>query len=566
MDNTKKKGALLFRFAVIFAVFALAAIAAAGISAYAAQTEVGNEQRCVNIKNTGRFLAEMAADDSEEVLNLRSFLISYPDQADNTVFPANTDKTAPLPENYTGMMPYTDTDFSGLSYEDQAAYSAYVVHRLAQIFEKTVSSLGISYAYLALPADDGMNRIFLIGNRTELTEDRRAEILRAYSAKEDFSCQFRDDGYGKIYAHFTPVSAGDSILGIIVTESVPTGMDSSIVSRILIHLLVIFCVLTVCAVIALVFINRHYISRLRTLEAAICEYSEGRNVSSADKIEENADGSHEFASLSKQTAGLIRGIDRYISDVEKTTAEKVRTGADLNVATKIQADMLPTKFPQRKELEIYAAMTPAKEVGGDFYDFFKIDSDHIGLVMADVSGKGVPAALFMVIAKTLIQDRALMGRSPARVFEYANNRLCENNASGLFVTAWLGVLEISTGKLTYSNAGHEYPAIRRSGGNYELVTIDNAPPLAAMEDMDYDDEVTTLAAGDSLFLYTDGVPEAKSPDKKRFGTNRMLEILNENKDLTAEKMIKKLKDEIDSFSAEDPFDDVTMLCVNYFGK
>ncbi len=268
--------------------------------------------------------------------------------------------------------------------------------------------------------------------------------------------------------------------------------------------------------------------------------------------------------LSKRETERINAV---ISEIRTSTAEKVRVGADLNVATKIQADMLPTQFPATGNIELYAAMTPAKEVGGDFYDFFNIDRDHIALVMADVSGKGVPAALFMVIAKTLIQDRALMGRSPARVLEYANERLCQNNDSGLFVTAWVGVLELSTGNLTYSSAGHEYPVFRRVGGNYEMLTGDNAPPLAAMNDLEYEDTKTVLNSGDSLFLYTDGVPEAKSPTGKRFGNEKMLEILNEDPESSAEDVIKRLRTAIDEFDAgSDPFDDVTMMCLKYFGK
>ena len=268
--------------------------------------------------------------------------------------------------------------------------------------------------------------------------------------------------------------------------------------------------------------------------------------------------------ISKQEKQRINAV---ISEIKTSTAEKIRAGADLNVATKIQADMLPTRFPVTGNIELYAAMTPAKEVGGDFYDFFNIDRDHIAMVMADVSGKGVPAALFMVIAKTLIQDRALMGRSPARVLEYANKRLCENNDSGLFVTAWVGVLELSTGNLIYSSAGHEYPVFRRDSGRYEMVKEDNDPPLAAIDDMEYTDTKTVLKPGDSLFLYTDGVPEAKSPSGKRFGTDKMLEILNEDPERSSEDIIKRLRTAIDEFDAgSDPFDDVTTMCLKYFGK
>ena len=171
-----------------------------------------------------------------------------------------------------------------------------------------------------------------------------------------------------------------------------------------------------------------------------------------------------FANLSKRTRD-------YIVQITRITAEKERIGAELELATKIQADMLPNiypAFPDREEFDIYATMTPAKEVGGDFYDFFLIDDDHLGLVMADVSGKGVPAALFMMMSKILVNNYAMMGESPARVLEQVNNQICKNNDEEMFVTVWFGVLEISTGKVTAANAGHEYPMVKKADGSFEL--------------------------------------------------------------------------------------------------
>ena len=216
-----------------------------------------------------------------------------------------------------------------------------------------------------------------------------------------------------------------------------------------------------------------------------------------------------FATLSKRTRD-------YIDEITTITAEKERIGTELALATRIQADMLPNiypAFPERPEFDIYATMTPAKEVGGDFYDFFLIDDDHLGLVMADVSGKGVPAALFMMISKILVQNYAMTGRSPAEVLRDVNNQICSNNREEMFVTAWFGVLDTRTGKITAANAGHEYPALMPSGGQFELVKDKHGFVIGGMEGMRYKEYELLLTPGAKLFLYTDGVPEATDANK-----------------------------------------------------
>lgn len=266
-------------------------------------------------------------------------------------------------------------------------------------------------------------------------------------------------------------------------------------------------------------------------------------------------------------------INEYIENLTRVTAEKERIGAELNVATQIQADMLPSifpAFPERKEFDIYATMTPAKEVGGDFYDFFLIDDDHLALVIADVSGKGVPAALFMVIAKTLIKNRAQMAAggpySPAEILGYVNEQLCEGNEAELFVTVWLGILQISTGKGIVANAGHEYPTIRRAGGEYELIKTKHSIAVAAMEGIRFREHTFEMHPGDSLYVYTDGVPEATDRQDELFGTDRMLAALNEDPDARPEQLLHTVKRHIDAFVGEAmQFDDITMLCMHYLG-
>ncbi len=273
----------------------------------------------------------------------------------------------------------------------------------------------------------------------------------------------------------------------------------------------------------------------------------------------------EIENLSYSIKKMEKDINTYINDLSRVTAEKERIGAELNVATQIQASMLPCifpAFPGRKEFDIYATMTPAKEVGGDFYDFFLVDDDHLALVMADVSGKGVPAALFMVIAKTLIKNAAQTGLSPKAVLEKVNNQLCENNEAEMFVTVWFGVYEISTGKLIAANAGHEYPAVKRAGGKFELLKDKHGFVLAGFEGARYREYVLDLKAGDTIFVYTDGVTEATDTDNVLYGTDRMLSALNGTEDAIPEKLLQKVKADIDAFKGDAPqFDDITMLAL-----
>ncbi|MCR5404122.1 MAG: PP2C family protein-serine/threonine phosphatase [Butyrivibrio sp.] len=258
-------------------------------------------------------------------------------------------------------------------------------------------------------------------------------------------------------------------------------------------------------------------------------------------------------------------MDKY-DEHEKTT---VRIGAELSMATDIQASQLPRlfpAFPNRPEFEIYASMTPAKEVGGDFYDFFLIDDNNIGLVMADVSGKGVPAALFMMVARVLLKSRLQNGDSPGVALSNVNTHLCENNDTGLFVTIWTAVLNVKTGKGVASNAGHEHPAIKRAGGKYELVTYKHSPAVATMEGIKFKEHEFELFPGDSLFVYTDGVAEATNKDNVLFGNERMLETLNRDPDAKPEQVLENIMNGITEFVKDaEQFDDITMLCLKFIG-
>ena len=276
----------------------------------------------------------------------------------------------------------------------------------------------------------------------------------------------------------------------------------------------------------------------------------------------NVRDSLEFANLSDDINGTVTALKGYID------AEKKRMEKELEMARSIQDSALPKnfKFP-RRDFEIYATMDPAKEVGGDFYDFFFVDQNRIALVIADVSGKGIPAALFMMRAKTTIRNLAESGLRAAEILGHANDTLCEGNDADMFVTVWLGIVDLLDGRIECANAGHEYPILLSGGGDFELYKDRHGPPLATMQGLRYRAYELQMHAGDRLFVYTDGIPEAIDKETNDYGSRRLLKILNENKNGEMEDLLPVVREDIQSFVGEaEQFDDITMLGFTYFGK
>ncbi len=278
-----------------------------------------------------------------------------------------------------------------------------------------------------------------------------------------------------------------------------------------------------------------------------------------DEIEELA---RSFADISQKTMD-------YMAEVKAVTAEKERVSTELSLATRIQATMMPhifPAFPDRPEFDIFASMDPAKEVGGDFYDYFLIDEDHLCMVAADVSGKGVPGALFMMASKIILQSCAMLGHSAADILSKTNDAICSNNEAQMFVTVWLGILELSTGILKAANAGHEYPVLKRPGEGFEVYRDRHGFVLGGMEGMKYREYELLLEPGAKLFIYTDGLPEATNAGEEMFGIGRVVEALNEEDGATPEKTIKNVRRAVNDFVKDaEQFDDLTMLCIEYKG-
>lgn len=270
-----------------------------------------------------------------------------------------------------------------------------------------------------------------------------------------------------------------------------------------------------------------------------------------------------FAILSIACANVAESGKRMVLHQAQTLSKNARINSELSLATDIQASMLPSvfpPFPEHDEFDIYATMTPAKEVGGDFYDMFMLDENHIAVVIADVSGKGVPAALFMAIAKTLIKNHTVSGLSPEEVFTTVNNLLCESNEAGLFVTAWMGILDIARGDLVYVNAGHNPPLVRTKGGEFTYLKGRSGLVLAGMEGIAYKQAKMKLEVGDKLFLYTDGVTEATDSEDRLYGNDRLKDYLNEHTNDSVTQTLTGVKKDIDDFVGDaEQFDDITML-------
>ena len=271
--------------------------------------------------------------------------------------------------------------------------------------------------------------------------------------------------------------------------------------------------------------------------------------------------SMEFSSLSDDINSTVTTLKRYIAEAE------ARIDKELEYAKQIQLSALPASFPENEDFEICAQMIAAKEVGGDFYDFYKLNDTTVAFLVADVSGKGIPAAMFMMTAKTIIKDLAESGLSVNEIFTKANEKLCENNESGMFVTAWMGILDLKTGNLKFANAGHNPPILKRANGNFELLKVRAGFVLAGMEGIRYRAGELTLGKGDRIFLYTDGVTEATNVENKLYGEERLLAFMNQNSMAEANEFLPALKANIDEFVGEAPqFDDITMLMFDYKPK
>lgn len=451
------------------------------------------------------------------------------------------------------------------------------VHKKLQMIRQTT---GVKYLYVVIPEDvqfyiwdtgaEGDEGVCDLGDTDEYYGDGDKVMHAAFAPDAERTILItKDSAYGYLASAYVAVL--DSAGTPVALASVDVSMDAilrEIRQFYILFLLVSLGIVVVSALFYYFYIRRILIKPIHMLDEDT-QHLVSQNMKTLGTFRNRVRTGDELQWLGESFEHMTRELEAYIKNLAAVTAEKERIGAELHVATQIQADMLPRifpAFPDRREIDLYAFMEPAKEVGGDFYDYFLVDDDHLAMVMADVSGKGVPAALFMVIAKTLIKNRAQMGGRPAEILHDVNNQLCEGNDSNLFVTVWLGILELSTGKGVAANAGHEHPVLRRKNGKYELVVYRHSLAVAIMAGMRFGEHEFQLYPGDRLFVYTDGVPEATNEKDEFYGTDRMLAALNAWPDAGPKNMLENTRNDIRQFIGQAPqFDDITMLMLDYKG-
>ncbi len=408
---------------------------------------------------------------------------------------------------------------------------------------------------------------YTLGDSGSFNPDYIQELYDiAVTGRRSESYFFSNGDYGYNTAAIEPVIDENGEVFALAAVEIPMVTLQVSLRQYLVYAVLVTVALIVLFILAYVmYLYRYVVHPINQIAQGTGAFVENNNHMSEllSQIKTN----DEIQYLAESFMKMETDIERYINNLTKVTAEKERIGVELDVATNIQKSMLPSifpAFPERKEIDIYATMNPAKEVGGDFYDFFMVDERHLAIVMADVSGKGVPAALFMVIGKTLIKDHTQTGKDLGEVFSEVNDLLCESNSEGLFITAFEGVLDLVTGEFRYVNAGHEIPFICKKGGVFEPYKIKAAFVLAGMEGMRYKCGSMELEPGDKVFQYTDGVTEATSSAQELYGMERLGRVLADNASLSPTDLLPKVKEDIDAFVGEAPqFDDITMLCLEY---
>ena len=414
---------------------------------------------------------------------------------------------------------------------------------------------------------DTIENAYQLGDKTPRTEELKSKTANHLYEQIGIEPTINHSEFGWLCSGFQPIT--DSSGHYVALVGVDISMDEVMKDRYqyLAMLIALMIVVTViCILITLKTVNKIVLNPLRMLTIATEDFISDKNDESTELTKISMLDIHtndEIETLSVSVKQMEKDINRYIENLKNVMSEKERIGAELNVARNIQASMLPCifpPFPDRDEFDIYASMNPAKEVGGDFYDFFLVDDTHLAVVIADVSGKGVPAALFMVITKSLIKNYTQMKLPLDEVFTKVNGQLCENNDAGMFVTAFMGILDLETDIFQYVNAGHNRPLIQHGGQDFDWLNMHRGFVLAGMETTRYRLEEIQLSKDDVLFVYTDGVTEAMNLQKELYSDARLLQIVNQTKEMKMVDMLSYIKEDVDHFAGgTEQADDITML-------
>ena len=403
------------------------------------------------------------------------------------------------------------------------------------------------------------------------TGDEKEHIMAVMSGERemDFFTATLEDGE-KIGTFLTPIFNQNTEVCAVAAVDISISMITSMCFKLLCNIgIAIFLIMLISITIYHYVVRKQIIAPIVTLTDAADGLVRNLREEGCKPFSVNVHTGDEIDVLARSFEQMDEKLLEYIRENAAITAEKERIGTELALASRIQEDMLPSTFPpfpDRSEIDLYATMKPAKDVGGDFYDFFKISENVVGLVMADVSGKGIPAALFMMMSKIMVQNFALTLGGPGEVLQKVNDQICTNQVEEMFVTVWLGFLDLRTGLLTAANAGHEYPILMAPGGEFELLKDKHGLVVGGMEGYPYQEYQLKLETGSRLFLYTDGLPEATDTENRMFGIERTLKSLNEVKNGTPREVLDHVTKSVADFVGSAPqFDDTTMLCLDYRG-
>ncbi len=476
--------------------------------------------------------------------------------------------------------------------EDSDYYDTASLYRATKNeIEDTCNTMGVSVIYAIIPDEDFKHYTCVfncvskisgytpweMGYRVETPEDYLKAYENIYNHGSKMEVIERYTNLGKGRPHVTAIAPvldrEGNISGILCVQRFADGLTST--RRNFVQGIGGLAVILIIIILFLeaTFLRRQVVQPIEKISKEaerFAKNSKGEELPAAQTIGSDICKVNEIVSLAESIDNMEIDTIQSIENITAMTKEKERVDADITLASKIQLGMLPQKdqlLENYKEFDISAAMKPAKEVGGDFYDFFMIDDTHLAMLVADVSDKGVGAAFFMAIAKTLIKARARLGGEPAEMIEYVDALIAEKNPQGMFVTVWFGIIDITNGHMKVCNAGHDYPAIKGEDNIYRIEKMPHGPAVGFIPGSKQVGYEFDIKPGDRIFLYTDGLNEAKNSEGERFGIERIQEVLNENIELDNDQMILKMKLVVNTFAGTEPqFDDMTMLSFTYNGR
>lgn len=437
---------------------------------------------------------------------------------------------------------------------------------LMYLFVFKANEKDFTYILEAVKKGDDLSKIGNLGQKDAYPDDYKDKLFEDIKAKRPSEHPIvEDDRYGYVTSAWAPVFDKNGNVVAVVEADLSMSKVIDALNKYIVSVIVIISVAVVLSIIILIYAVRKMVALpLKKLTESALNFASGENLNYQANDIKTGD---EMETLSDAFQKMADDIKNYVENISRISAERERIQTELSVATSIQMGLIPRifpAFPERKDVDIYALIEPAKEVGGDFYDFFMLNEEKLGIVIADVSGKGIPAALFMMISKTLLKNYALEGLTVSEILYKANNALCENNEAGMFVTAFMGILDLKTGRFNYANAGHNPPLIQRQKGGYQWLPVSRSFVLAGIENTRYTEQETVFKKGDRLLLYTDGVTEAMNGLQQLYTDKRLLEALNNMPEgIELSRIPDYIKSDVDNFAeGAEQADDITILAVS----